>query len=252
MIYPPPEPPSRRLHQRALDLIFPPRCVGCRRPGQWICLRCWPQIPWLPDGECIHCSRPVTTGRLCALCLHAAAMAAGSLPVNPFAMAAHEGIGRQAIHELKYTPHTDIATVIGPVMASRLPDDLECLVVPVPLHWSRKRQRGFNQSELLARTLARDKGWLVKADGLFRRRRTRHQVGLEPDERRENVRGAFRWEGPDIRLPVMLVDDVYTTGATLNACASALRARGATTVHACVFACAKVSSQASGRLTADA
>lgn len=238
------EPPARPRHQKLFDLIFPPRCVGCARPGHWICPRCWTAIPWLPEGHCIHCEAPHLGGRLCARCLRPAGESAAA-SVNPYALVRHDGIARDAVHELKYTPHTDIASVLGAMMAPRLAETIRSVVVPVPLHWSRKRQRGFNQSELLARSLARAKGLKIDAGSLRRHRRTADQVGLGRSERVANVSGAFRWQGDRIKEPVLLVDDVYTTGSTLNACAEALRLAGATHIDAVVFACAPLSSSES-------
>jgi len=234
-------PPPRQLSQRLLDLVFPPRCVGCSHPGEWFCLKCWPKMPWLPSGHCIHCLSPVTSGRLCAACLQASWVSAGVSPLDPYAVARHEGLARDAVHQLKYTPHNDIATVMGPVMAERLPDAMKPLVIPVPLHWTRKRQRGFNQSFLLARAVARSRKWPLDGKGLRRVRRTKDQIGLGHDERRANVAGAFRWDGPRIAQPVLLVDDVYTTGSTLNACADALRIAGARKIDAIIFASASLS-----------
>lgn len=114
------------------------------------------------------------------------------------------------------------------------------LLVPVPLHPRRRRRRGYNQSELLARELARRLPTIERttAPGRLRRvRDTPSQVGLDRFQRRANVAGAFRWEGPSLAgRPVLLVDDVATTGATLQACAAALEAGGAGLVTAVTVA----------------
>jgi ComF family protein len=112
------------------------------------------------------------------------------------------------------------------------------LLVPVPLHSRRRRRRGYNQSQLLAEELARRLPAIDHAPGrLLRTRDTPSQVGLDRVQRRANVAGAFRWEGPSLAgRPVLLVDDVATTGATLQACAEALEAGGAGRVTAVTVA----------------
>lgn len=230
--------PNRRFRHRVLDLIFPPRCVGCARAGEWICPKCWTKMPWLADHHCIHCDQPLASGRLCARCLRASAADSGVIPVDPWAVARHEGVAREAIHELKYIGHTDVVTVLGPLMASGLRLPSNTLVVPVPLHWSRRRKRGFNQSEMLARVVARELRFDMDSRALRRSRRTKDQISISPEERRINVAGAFVWNGGAVARPVLLVDDVFTTGSTINACAQTLRDHGAKSVGATVFACA--------------
>jgi ComF family protein len=231
--------PERRLHQRLLDLVFPPRCVGegCVRPGAWICERCWAKMPWLAPDRCIHCADPLATGKLCSRCLRASAVGIWP-PVNVTGVVRFEGVARQAVHELKYTDHWNIATVLGPLMASfvNLPG---ATIIPVPLHWRRRRSRGFNQSELLAKQIGSTLSLPVVIGRLRRAVNTRDQVTLDVAQRRLNVAGAFIWTGPAVRGPVLLIDDVYTTGATLNACAAVARHMGAGDVEALVFASAQ-------------
>lgn len=144
----------------------------------------------------------------------------------------YEGVGKEIVHALKYRGYFRVVDklmtpLMGDVVGTGGPFDT---VVPVPLHRSRRRRRGFNQSELMARSLAGQLGTAV-SDPLEAVRRTRDQIQLSANARRENVRGAFRTRGP-VRGRVLLVDDVFTTGATSSACAGVLRKAGASEVHA--------------------
>jgi len=149
---------------------------------------------------------------------------------------------REAIHRLKYSNSQDLAAPLGEMMVSywqdvHLPADV---IVPVPLHARRLRERGYNQATLLARELGKGVGLPVLENALIRVRDTSPQVDLSAEERKENVRGAFHC--PDDRLAgknVLLVDDVYTTGATLEACSSALKQRGVRNVWALTLARAR-------------
>jgi len=144
----------------------------------------------------------------------------------------YEGVARQAVQSLKFRGRKTLATTFAILLEKRLADEpgfLEGvdLIVPVPLHPSRRRERGFNQSALVARELARR--WEIPASekALVRNRKTRPQVGLSARERADNIRGAFE-AGPEVRGKViLLVDDVMTTGATASACARGFRAGGA-------------------------
>jgi ComF family protein len=150
---------------------------------------------------------------------------AGTGSVSITAVARFEETARRAIHALKYTGHYDIATVLGPLMASGL-DGPTATLIPVPLHWKRKRSRGYNQAALLAKHMGVTLGWPVNSRSLRRHRNTKDQITLSASERQVNVAGAFRWTGAPVLGRVILVDDVSTTGATLKACAQAIRAGG--------------------------
>jgi ComF family protein len=202
-----------------LDLVYPPRCGGCDRRGTLMCAECLARIEH-PGGE-----RRVE--RLDAV------VSAGVFK-EPL---------RSAIHKLKYESDTPLAKELAGLISEALArddrwvaDDGEPpVIVPVPLHPSRKRARGYNQSELLARELGRATGWTVEKR-LQRVKSTRPQVGLDAEARQENVRDAFQWQGEDAPLRVMLVDDVCTTGATLSECAFALMAAGTEHIFAATVA----------------
>lgn len=145
----------------------------------------------------------------------------------------HDGVARQLVLGLKYRRGKHLAGPLADLVAPLVPAGVDALV-PVPLHENRVRERGFNQSELLANELGARVGRPVLAAALNRVRETPSQTGLSPSERVENVRGAFaaaeRLDGQH----VLLVDDVCTTGATLYACARTLRRAGVASVQAIV------------------
>ncbi len=144
----------------------------------------------------------------------------------------YEGVGEKIVHALKYRGYTRVAPrLAAPVMVGALDGDRSFdVVVPVPLHRARLARRGFNQAELLAGGVAERISAPVSAT-LKAVRRTRDQVNLTAAERRANVRGAYAPRGP-VRGRVLLVDDVFTTGATASECATALLEAGASEVHA--------------------
>jgi ComF family protein len=143
---------------------------------------------------------------------------------------AYEGTLRKLIHLLKYSGMRKLAHPLGGLLADALPRDKQFdAVTAVPLHWRRRWQRGFNQSELLGKAIARRRGIPV-IHALRRGWSTPAQAGLSNAQRRENVAGAFRARRRVAGMRILLVDDVMTTGATAGACARALKKAGAKSV----------------------
>ena len=154
-------------------------------------------------------------------------------------MTPYEARIRHAIHRLKYQRLSALADPLGDALSrfwQRLGAQATC-IVPVPLHPDRQRERGYNQSELLARRVGLLAGIPVYPHALRRVRATAAQMTLNAAERSANVAGAFRCDDPAVRgATVLLIDDVCTTGATLEACAQALKAAGAAEVHGLTLA----------------
>jgi competence protein ComFC len=143
----------------------------------------------------------------------------------------YEGVSKKIVHAFKYHGYKRVVERLAvPLMLQVLDDGRFEAVVPVPLHRSRLRKRGFNQAELLARGLA-ERMKAPVSDTLEVVRSTRDQVELSAAQRRANVSGAYRATGP-LRGKILLVDDVFTTGATMGACATTLLGAGAEEVHA--------------------
>jgi ComF family protein len=222
----------------ALDCVLPRDCDACERPLPGgvpgaVCAACLATIV-PPSPRCDTCDVPTPHPvRRCADCdistpAFSSARALGLyLPsqtgLNPLA---------RAVHALKYRGRRVVAGSLGELLAERYPFAHDALLVPVPLHLDRLRARGFNQALLLARALGRRRGLATLADVLRRRRDTPLQAGLGAAARQRNLRDAFVVVGAGClrRRDVVLVDDVLTTGATANACATALRAAGAARV----------------------
>lgn len=234
-VIPPAARPASRFSGRLLDLVFPTRCAGCGALGDLFCVACRGLVQPVPPPVCIRCGRPVQHEGRCTACRDAsfevAAIRAAAVYREPVS---------QAIHEFKYNGRKALSQPLGELLAAywsgrRVSVDL---VAAVPLHQRRLKERGFNQSHLLAETLCRTVGLpLLHEEVLRRERETQQQVHLGPEERRQNVSGAFAWNGPALAgARVLLIDDVATTGATLEACGEALHAAGAGRVWALTVA----------------
>lgn len=227
------------LGRVALDLLFPPRCVLCGRHGAALCDACTSALPRADPPRCPRCWSPQRPGSGCRRCDESASGGPALAGLrSPYVF---QGGARELVHALKYHYHSALASPMGELMArylrgGSLPADL---LAPVPLHPHRQRARGYNQSFLLAREVSRRLDLPLAAAALVRRNDTPPQArASEADARRRNVAGAFDCRpGAVAGRRVLVVDDVTTTGATLDACARALLAKGgASSVWALTFA----------------
>lgn len=238
---------GRRLYQGVLDHVFPPQCAACRVMGTWLCEACAALLERLEKPYCSRCAQPLAAGlaaegpvggereQLCGRC-----------GVEPLALsvisAAYlmRGPAREMVHRLKYDGWRALAPVLAEALARELARSALKLdvIVPVPLHRSRERERGYNQAELLATEVGRLTGIRVERRSLARWRATASLVRAnDAEERRAVVTGAFRWMGaPLAGNRTLLVDDVCTTGSTLDACARVVLSAGAADVAGLVVA----------------
>jgi len=241
--------PWSRWAGALLDLVFPPFCAVCRAPlddrrrGP-LCAQCWAALERIGPPWCRLCGVPAAAAlgaggsgparpreHLCSSCRSRA-------PVFAYARAAtrYGDVVREALHALKFKGRRPLAAVLADLLLEapemRLPLGLPDLLVPVPLHRRRRRERGFNQASLLAHRIGRAWGLPVADDVLARVVATPSQTALEARARRANVRGAFRLRRPEAVAGrhVVVVDDILTTGATVSECALTLKAGGAATV----------------------
>ena len=222
-----------------LDLVYPPKCLVCQTFNPlYICASCYSQIERVQQIYCERCGHPMRRRR-CWNCWgrirsFTTARAAGT----------YTGVLRQAIHEFKYLGRRVLADPLAHLLHLYLTTHADFpwgradCVVPVPIHPTRYRVRGYNQSELLAERLCEMTGLPLYRDAVIRRRYTRPQVELSGDERRDNVRAAFRVTTPrDLKgKTVLLVDDVATTCSTIHECSLAILEAGAYKVYVACLA----------------
>jgi ComF family protein len=222
-------PPLFKFKRVALDLLFPPWCISCGREGNYICDSCRQLLPVITPPVCPRCGRPQSHGVLCPGCVDWQAEIDGIR--SPFLF---DGVIRQAIHEFKYRNLRALAPSLaeflyGFILENPVPAEV---LVPVPIHRKRWRERGYNQSALLARELGRLSGLTVVENCLVRHSYAPPQArSASVIERQKNVTDAFTCL--DQRLQgkrVLLIDDVSTSGATLNTCARALKTAGTASV----------------------
>lgn len=226
-----------------IDLVFPPRCPLCgegltAQPG--LCAACWSELVIPGEPACTLCQRPfgndVAAGSVCAPCLASPprhdGVAAGTLYNEP---------SRRLVLAFKHGGRIALAPMLARLISARLPFvDGEWLVVPVPLHRWRLWRRGFNQAALLGHEIARQRGAVLLVDGLHRRKATPILGGLGRKARARALAGAIAVDPRRANVlqgrKVVLVDDVMTSGATSDACVSALKRAGAEKVVIACFA----------------
>ena len=227
----------------ALDIALPTLCVACREPvhGEGVCAECWSKLSFIAPPYCPRLGIPFVYDPGPDL-LSMEAIANPPAYGRARAAVRYDDVARTLVHALKYQDRTDLAPAMGRWMARagrELLGEADVLV-PVPLHWRRGWSRRYNQSGALARVIERQTGVRLKSEALRRIRPTEQQIGLSRADRASNVQGAFKVAADrkaDIEgRKVVLVDDVLTSGATVDACARALLRAKAAQVDVLVFA----------------
>jgi len=225
------------------DVALPQLCPSCREPvdGAGLCPACWSKLSFIAPPYCQRLGIPFAFDSGAGL-LSMEAIADPPAYNRARAAVRYDDVARKLVHALKYGDRLDLAPTMGRWMAragGELLADADALV-PVPLHWRRQWARRFNQAALLAQIIARTNGRVVAHGALKRVKATPQQVGLDKSERAHNVQGAFRVPAAGraevAGRKLLLIDDVLTSGATIDACTRALLRAGATSVDVLVFA----------------
>jgi len=231
-----------------LSLLFPKRCIGCRKIGSYICVKCVHSIHHKTSLKCSACERPALLGLTHPLCQKHTSLD------GVFSFFQYDGVVKKAIKQIKYRYVYDcITTVLATIPNSTL-NNIEsicnssfeisnCIIVPIPLHASRLRFRGFNQAEKIADLLGKKLHIPVRNDILIRTKNTVPQVSMKSREARiQNMSQVFSINTYCVLhiayrdMSVILVDDVFTTGATLRAAADVLKKHGVKKVFAITLA----------------
>jgi ComF family protein len=217
-----------------LDLIFPKKCLGCGKTGGYFCSDCLNLISLDPARICPVCERPSLGGFTHPGCLRPSSLDGLT------AVFAYKGLIKKAIKKLKYKFVSDLTSDLIELFLSFCGEDKafsdfcqqkKVFLVPIPLHSSRLRWRGFNQAELLGKMITENLGIVFLPDLLIRTKKTKPQVDLNEEERQKNILGAFS-VNPNWKLEIenwkfVLFDDVWTSGATLREAAKVLKRNGA-------------------------
>jgi ComF family protein len=244
-----------------LDLIFPKECLGCGREGVWLCKKCFTKIPLNTELFCLGCNRPTDHGQICPYCQR-------HFFLDGIWVAADykNEILANLIKIFKYHSAREIKDILGRLLLSCLHNLLinqtflidfvtkqktskrnlpmiladwptNILLIPIPLHRRRQRRRGFNQAALLAEIISKKFSLPFSENQLIRIKHRKPQAKLKKIARQKNIQNCFRWQGENLnQTNIILIDDVTTTGATLNEAAKTLKQAGAGEVWGLVIA----------------
>lgn len=211
-----------------MSFIFPKKCISCRRFGSYLCPDCFARLDFNIALICAVCGRQAVSGITHPVCR-------GRYDIDGvFASIVYRGVAKKLVYQFKFQPYlTDLRHVVADLFYEgliqqelfyKIPQE-KTILVPIPLHSKRLRSRGYNQAEILAVDLSKRLGLPVK-NILTRMRQTTSQVGKTQKERRENIKGVFQLKGTVEGKAVLLVDDVLTSGATMNEAAKTLKRAG--------------------------
>jgi len=225
-----------KLFEKIVNIIFPKKCLGCGKNGTFVCLECIKKLKTLYPQVCYFCKTESERGETCSKCKK------GKFLDGIFIGYFYDDLMRKLIHKFKYEFFEDVGKEIGEKFGEDLKESFylgsNFFICPVPIHKKRYNFRGFNQAEILARKIS-EALFVEFFDPIERVKNTKPQVELKREERINNVKNAFSIKKEFIgklREKIILVDDVVTTGSTLEECARVLKENGAKKVFAVVLA----------------
>jgi len=219
----------KKTQEFLLDLILPINCLGCGREKTWLCQNCLDSIPLIDKFTCPNCQNISLFGQTCAECRF-------KIPLTGLiaAVSYNQPLVKKAVHALKYNSIFALAKPLSQLLIKILANSPfhlalfkqeNFLIIPIPLHRKKMAERGFNQAELLAREISLRFGWPMETKILKRIRYTKSQTELKEKDRLANVKDVFVVSNPSMVKDrnIILVDDLFTTGATMNEAARALK-----------------------------
>ncbi len=230
------------IWNRSLDLLFPPRCAVCDRvisaEDRGICGKCRGSLPWVEEPRCFRCGKNVESpeAEYCGDCMKRKHGFEKGFPLLHYVPPVSD-----AVAAMKYHGRAEYASFYGGLLADTFGEEWKALgikeLIPVPVHSEKLKKRGYNQAELIAEAVAHKLKFSVNKTILVRCEETRAQKKLSREERFLNLRSAFQPGEGTAAEEVLLVDDIYTTGATADACAEALKRAGAKRVYVTTVCC---------------
>ena len=241
-----------------LDLVYPPGlyCLSCGKITDdsrtyGLCNECMSSMNWITERHCGKCGRPLSPNDPGELCFGCAGRRSAGQPQSfdkGHACAGYGACERSLIFNFKYGGRSDIGDTLGEILFDRMSSEygeeslsgMYDLVIPVPIHKEKRGKRGFNQAELMAKSFARRAGLRSDPGAVLRIRETAPMKGLGPEERQANIRGAFRIRESRLKqiseARILLIDDIFTTGSTIDEIAALLKDYGALRVDFLAFA----------------
>ena len=229
------------LINSALDIIFPIRCSLCENniEADGLCQECWKKINWISDPRCSICGTPfdILVGNMCVTCVQRKPHFDEAISVCEY-----DDFSKDIIIKFKHHDSTHLTKYIAALMyaaSKNIVDDAH-VIIPVPIHISKRIKRKYNQSELIAMEIARASGAAYEPRALKKHKKTLSQEDLPAKQRKTNVKGSFaldgKYEDAIKDKKIILVDDVFTTGSTVNECSKILKRGRAKKVTVITFA----------------
>ena len=235
----------KKIGGEALDLIYPPGlyCISCGKITDnsrtyGLCNECMAAAGWITGRHCEKCGKPLADNDPGPLCFSCAEISAGGRQHafdKGYVCTAYDSVAQAVIFALKYGSRSDIGDNIGEILYDRMLSEFDAdelagmydLIVPVPIFNEKKKKRGYNHADLMAESFAKRAGIRCESDLVLRTRATKPMKGLGPEERKANISGAFEVRGRKRGMikgsRILLIDDVFTTGATIDEIASVLK-----------------------------